>query len=40
MILNLAFVKEDVARDLVFGAGMSSKVKQHSGANYGRLEDA
>lgn len=31
LILNLAFVKESVARDLVFGAGAAAKVKQHAG---------
>ena len=44
LILNLAFVKEDVARDLTFGAGMSATVAKHqeqakSGNFYGKLED-
>lgn len=44
MILNLAFVKEETAREMVFGSGMSNAVKSKSeqlktGNKYAQLDD-
>ena len=44
MILNLAFVKEETAREMVFGSGMSNVVKSKSeqlktGNKYAKLDD-
>ena len=44
LILNLALVKEEVVKDLVFGTGMSEQVKKYqeqakSGNFYAKLED-
>lgn len=44
MILNLAFVKEETAREMVFGSGMSNVVKSKSeqlktGNKYAQLDD-
>ena len=44
MILNLAFMKEEAAREMTFGTGMSNVVKSNSeqlktGNKYAQLED-